>query len=356
MKRLLAVLLALGACGEASKNAPDPYYGTVDTTAFDTRFVPSTNKTSCPNGACYPYQLGYEGGNQIHFFNFGATPTKNFPVDQAGATQIPVAVANSAYQFAECTPRPYDTFADSFDPSVQFPIFAKLPLATTNTKAFLLPLAAVYAVDGVTGENCNDLKNASSIGPQIGPAGKFGAQASNVVQYHFWAPIDMTAQLPATSQLCHTPGQVMYPPNTPVCPGGWYKGLQFEFLDGGQVPVDSSGMNLAYMDGAILDAGAGSFTAVTAQNAVVLPHKPGDPGYSPIMRLFDYVLPAGYALGDGTLWAICTSQASCTAPECPIQCSSATCAGPSPGGHACVDISAITAAPFNTIFVIWSDQ
>lgn len=342
MKRLLAVLLALsGACGEASKNAPDPYYGTVDSTAFDSRFLPSTNKTNCPMGACYPYQLGYEGGNQIHFFNFGATPTKNFPVDQTGATQIPVTLANTAYQFSSCTSHPYDLFADSFDPSVQFPILTKLPLATTNTKAFLLPLQAVYNVDGVAGDDCNDIKNASSIGPQSGPAGKYGAQASNIVEYHFWAPVDMTALIPATSTLKR--------------PYAWYRGLQTGYLDGGMVPVDSSGKNFTYMDGAILDAGAGAFSAVTAQNAIVLPHKPGEPGYSPILRLFDYDLPSGYALGDGAAWTICTSNAACTAPDCPIQCSSATCAPPD---HGCVDMNGFspTTVPFNTIFIIWSDQ
>src|SRR5262249_40859832 len=110
MKRLLAALLAVVACGEASKNTPDPYRGTVDATAFDSRFLPSTDKTRCPSGPCYPYQLGYEGGNQIHFFNFGATQTKNFPVDQANATQIPVTLANTAYAFTTCTPHPYNQF------------------------------------------------------------------------------------------------------------------------------------------------------------------------------------------------------------------------------------------------------
>src|SRR5205807_1121834 len=107
--------------------------------------------------------------------------------------------------------------------------------------------------------------------------------------------------------------------------------LQLQFLDGGTVPLDSTGKSFLYMDGVILDAGVGAFSKVTDQNVIILPFKPGDAGYSPIVRLFDFPLPPGHTLGDGTYTGICRTP-PCTDP-------------------AQVDITTITAAPFNTIFV-----
>jgi len=320
MKRLLAALLAVGACEEASRNAPDPYYGAVDPTAFDSRFQPSTDKVRCPNGNCYPYQLGYQGGQQIHFFNFGATQTKNFPVDQTGATQIPVTLANPAFEFTDCVQRPYDAFRDPFDRRMQYPIFARLPLATTNTRAFVIPLTAVFPVTHAGGAGCNDLKDASSIGPAAGPPGKYGAEASGTADYRIWGAIDMTALLPATSMAAR--------------PYAWYRGLQLQYLDGGSIPVDATGQNVLYMDGVLTNPGNGYFAKPTDQNVVILPFKPGDPGYSPIVRLHDFDLAmAGKTVGDLT--------GICRMPPCtdPTQ----------------VDISRIPAA-FNTIFIVWSNQ
>lgn len=324
MKRLLAALLAFGACGEASKNTPDPYYGTVDTTAFDSRFLPSTDKTRCPNGPCYPYQFVYEGGKQHLIFDFGATPTKNFPVDGSGNTIIPVSLANPAFQFTTCAPTPYDTFADAFDPSMQYPILSKLPLASTNTKAFILPLAAVSATAVGDGVPCNAIKNASSIGPSIGPPGKYGAEATDTIAYDFWVPIDMTASLPS---------------NAPLKPAfAWYRGLQTAYLDGGQVPLDSTGQNFLYMDGVLTNPGNGYFAKPTDQNVVILPFKPGDPGYSPIVKLHDYDLAAhGRAVQDIT--------GICQTPPC---------ACPMPGVMCDVALSD-TSGAFNTIFIIWGE-
>jgi len=322
MKRLPAALLALVACEESSSNKPDPYYGTVDATAFDSRFLPVTDKNRCPKGTCYPYQAGYQGGLQIHFFNFGSTQTKSFPVDQSGATQIPVTIANSAYRFADCVQHGYDPFGDAFDRRMQYPIFAKLPLPTTNSKVFVTPAMAVYDVMGVSGAGCNDIKSASSIGPSMGPPGKFGAMAGSQAEYRIWAEIDMTALLPDTSMLPRY--------------FGWYRGLQLQYLDGGKIPTDAGGQNLLYMDGLILNPGNGAFAKVTDPFVVILPFKPGDAGYSPIVKLHDYDLQAhGKMVQDIT--GVCTTP-PCTDPAQP-------------------DITDPTlVGAFNTIFIIWSDQ
>src|SRR6516162_7188187 len=241
MKHLLAALLAVVACEDNSPNKPDPYYGSVDATAFDTRFLPVTDKNRCPKGTCYPYQAGYEGGQQIHFFNFGATTTKSFPVDQSGATQIPVSIANPAFRFGDCVQHGYNPQSDAFDRRVQYPIFSKLPLPTTNTKVFVTPAVAVYDVMGASGAGCNDLKTASSIGPAMGPPGRFGAMAGSTAEYRIWAEVDQTALLPDTSMLPRYQS--------------WYRGLQLQYFDGGVIPTDASGQNLRYMDGLILNPG-----------------------------------------------------------------------------------------------------
>jgi hypothetical protein len=315
-----AVVLGLaGACGDSSPDRPDPYYGVVDATVFDSKFLPSTDRMHCPNGACYSPQSGFQGGSPISFYNFGAIKPSALPSDMTGP-HIPTSLAVRGYSFDRCIPGGFDQFADAFDRRVQYPILNALPLASSNSRALILPLYAVYDVTGVSDNVCDDLKIAGSITIPPAPPGRFGATSSTTPMYRLWAPIDMTAKLTPLAM-----------GSTFTSEGAWYGGLQLRLLDGGPIPLDASGHNLAWMEGVIVHPSTQVQSKPTDPKVVILPLKPGDPGYSPIVRLHDFILPMGKSIGDFT--GICT-QPPCTDP-------------------AQVDISMATNAS-NVIFVVWS--
>jgi hypothetical protein len=278
---LLLPLLALSGCGDAA-TAVDPYYGTVDATAFDAKFLPSTDKKACPGGPCYAPQQGYAHGKAFFFYNLGAVGTK------ALGTLTP-ASAKTVFDFPTgCDGKTdFDAGSDAYPHDTQFPIFSALPLATTAFGVNVLPLVISHGVNNVTGNVCNDLKDAASIGPAGGPPGHFGATDGDVGPVLIRAVVDASAPLnPGTSGVKLTAQR------------GWYRGLQLSYLEGGEVPVDAKG-NLAAMDGVILDpTSAGFFAKPTDAKVVLLPAVPGEAGYSPIVRLHDFTLPAGKLPGD----------------------------------------------------------
>jgi hypothetical protein len=92
---------------------------------------------------------------------------------------------------------------------------------------------------------------------------------------------------------------------------GWYRGLMLGYLDGGQVPVDAQGQLVA-MDGVLLSP-AGATSRPSDPKAVLLPFLPGEAGYSPIVRLRPFTLPAGKSLGAFT--GLCRAGAECAASE-----------------------------------------
>src|SRR5262252_2925898 len=194
---LLTATLAVTtfACDEANRDRPDPYYGVIDATVFDAKFLPTTVAASCPiRTPCYPTQIGWFNGAQVSFYNFGAVKTTTFMKDAAGGPIIPVTQAARAYSFSTCSPGPaYDPFRDAFARDAQSPIFSYLPLATTNTKVTVLPLYAVYGVEGMAGNTCNDLKAATSISIPPAPPGTYGAESGTTPDYRLWAVIDPTA-------------------------------------------------------------------------------------------------------------------------------------------------------------------
>jgi hypothetical protein len=111
---------------------------------------------------------------------------------------------------------------------------------------------------------------------------------------------------------------------------GWFEGLQFAYLNGGPVPEnpqDSS--SLAYMDGVLLDP-AGTFSKTTTAGAIILPAIPGEPGYSPMVRVHDFTMPAGAALG--TYTSLCPTGINCAPNE--------------------VDMTQVQYPAFNTMFIV----
>jgi len=292
------LIMVLVSC--SSQTQPDPYNGTIDATALDAKFLPTAPSSTgpCSGSPCYPTQIGYAHGSQISFYNFGAFT----PSALSSSANLPTSLAKTnAYDFPNsCMPGPaFDPRLDAYARDKQFPIFSALPLSGSTPP--VLGLVTVFGVTGLAGNTCNDIKTTNSIAAPGSSGGLFGATATaSPSKYAMWPVIDSTANLKPLSATSTFTSSV-----------GWYKGLQFAFLDGGPIATDASGNNLVAMDGVIVVAsGAANAASASVDGAVLLPFVPGEPGYSPIVRLHRVNASLG------TYTSVCTTT-SCTSTEAP---------------------------------------
>ena len=401
IRSTIAALAAIfwASCG-GTTDAADPYRGVVFASdgavfAFDSRFLPSTDRTTCnPPGvsgvpSCYPVQVGYANGKPVQFYNLdptlffsatvnsppncnassspctvGALQSRNLPdpsctapgatlstcsCSNGGSCFIPVSVADKKQDLTggahadvfptNCIPNTnYNPQTDPFPRLTQGAVFSALPFAATNTSFFAIvwPVVATYGVTGVGGAACNDLKDSRSIGSTAAP-GAFGAVRTDIAtSYQMWPVIDSSAFVyPLDPSLSTATKEVV---NL-----GWYKGLQLRYLDGGPIPTRDlpdpadptrTARTLVVMDAAIENAG-GAFSPVTVPKGIVFPAAPGDDAWSPIVRLHNFAVPAGKKIGDYN--GICQpGQTGCPASYIPA--------------------ASIATSSFNTIFVVAPPQ
>ena len=360
---LLAALAALCCGGPAAHlgGDVDPYNGVVDNSfgaptftgtnftaqgALAPQFQPSTTKASC-NGAssCYVPQSGFFNGQTFYFFNSGlikplpfATLPSFVPVSCAPSGMDCVYAPSIANHRSDggggwhadvfphsCTPVGFNPVQDAFPRDVQFPIAGALPVNNLLNTSALPPLGvvAIHSVTGVSGETCNDLKYAASVGSKGAP-GHFGAvRSENPTGYEVWTVFDPTVTVYKTN-----PGTTA---SALSASSFWFNGLQGSYLSGGPVPTDAQG-NLVAMDAVIVGYNNG-FGDPTASKVILLQYQPGDDGYSPIVRLHDYKTSAAAGSFIGV---------------CPL--GAATC----PKNY--VKLSDATPAAFNTILIVASPQ
>ena len=279
---LLALGLSSGGCGPDAAASPDPFNGAIDATVLDVKLLPSTDRKLCPSGNCYPGQQGYAHGQAVFFYNLGTAP----------GTPLAASLARPVFAFSDCKPNAeFDAQRDAYPRDQQFPIFSALPLASTQANAVVLPLARLTPVTGAQGSTCNDLKDDRSIGSEDGAsAGHLGAKAAAPTDVVLWAVVDRFGA-------ALNPGS---PALTAELQPGWYRGLALGYLDGGKVAVDASG-NLVAMDGVILNPAAPAAPSkATDAKVILLPFVPGEAGYSPLVRLHTFTLPAGKTPGSYT--------------------------------------------------------
>jgi hypothetical protein len=288
----------------------DPYKGFIDASGLDAKFLPG----KCGTAPCYPSQQGFAHGAPFFFYNVGTVTTSAVPV-------LKVSAAPTAYQWAQghCrTVDGYDPMQDRYASANQFPLFGSLPLAPKSASVFVSPFVNVVPIASNEPFTCNDLKDAQWVGADGGTPGKFSPVADTTSEVRLWAVIDPTAPLAPSS-----------PDFTVTTAFGWYKDLLLTYLDGGPVPVNDKG-ELVAMDGVILDpAGATTFAKGTDPKVVLVPFVRGEAGYSPIVKLHSWRLPAGKVPGDYT--------GLCRAPNC---------------GPKDVDLAAAAATSFTTLFVV----
>ncbi len=295
-------------CGSA--DVADPYKGFIDASSLDAKFLPG----KCGSLPCYPSQQGFAHGAPFFFYNVGTLATSALPQLKADAAPI-------AYTWApgHCKPvTGYQPMRDPYPSETQFPLFTTLPLATKSTTVVVSPFVNVVPIAANEPYGCNDLKDAQWVGAGDSQPGKFSPIAGDAGEVRLWAVIDPTAYLSTSS-----------PDFTLGAQYGWYKDLLLTYLDGGPVPLNDK-RELLPMEGVILDpAGVTTFSKGTDPKVVLLPFKPGEAGYSPIVRLHSWRLPAGKVPGDYT--------GVCRAPDC---------------GPKDVDLANAAATAFTTLFVV----
>jgi hypothetical protein len=302
--------ILLISCGAPS--GADDYRGFIDASGFDAKFLPGR----CGSTPCYTAQLGYAKGQPVSFYNVGALLSMAVPALKSTDLTTVFDIPNDKCQAVEG----YDAMRDAYDSSSQFSLFSALPLAPrTGSTIFVSPFVNAIPIESADSFKCNDVKDATHVGFGDTEPKKYGLRAAAAGQVVLRAVVDPTAPLATNASL------------TISTKFGWYKNLLLTYLDGGPVPVNDKGV-LQSMDGVILDPPAGPttvFAKATDPKVILLPLVRGEPGYSPIVRLRSFRLPAGKMPGDYT--GIC----------------SGTNCGPKD-----VDISKIVAAPFNTIFIV----
>ena len=307
--RLVVVICGLTlSCG--SVDVADPFKGFIDASSLDAKFLPG----KCGSLPCYPSQQGFVHGAPFYFYNVGTLITSTLPALKADAAPIAYAWAPG-----HCKPvADYQPMRDAYPSDTQFPLFTALPLATRTASVVVSPFVNVRPIAASEPYNCNDLKDAQWVGVGATAPGKFSPIAGDGGEIRLWAVIDPTAFLSPSS-----------PDFTLSASYGWYKDLLLTYLDGGPVPLNDKRELLA-MDGVILDpAGVTTFSKGTDSKVVLLPFKPGEAGYSPIVKLHSWRLPAGKVPGDYT--------GTCRAPDC---------------GPKDVDLANAAVNAFTTLFVV----
>jgi hypothetical protein len=269
-KQTLGLVLALSAvsCGD-SEQTGDTFQGYIDASGLDTKFQPAG---TCGSAKCYLTQTATVNADPVVFYNLGLVANP----DTTKAKPPPAIVAESltatAYDFPDgCIAGPaYDRRTDAFALDEQYPVFSKLPTANTSTTApAVLPLMKVISFSGSDKYECNAIKSATSV-----DKGNF----------------QLTQQEGNTVALraIIAPAKVQRPDGSEYLPPlGWYKGLLLNYLDAGQVPVDAQG-NLVTMDGVLVNPATGTASAVTANNVLVLFARPGEVGWSPVVKLREF--------------------------------------------------------------------
>ncbi|NTX50224.1 hypothetical protein [Myxococcus sp. CA039A] len=277
----LAAALSAMACGESNEEVGDKYQGVIDATNLDSKFRPTS-------GIYRPAAARVRGTN-VPFYNLGQVATERkddrgvltnsgVPVDETGRPFLPASrVVATSYDFADgCKTgkADFDFRLDSYPETVQWPLFAALPLTVTgNTTPPVLPLMKVARWTGTGAEQCNSIKDVASL-----TKGAFGGAAEEETTLALRAIIDVSAQLNPLRTGSEFTAQ-----------GGWYRGLQLAYLDGGPVQVDETG-NVRVMDGVLVSPPTGAPTTETP--VYLFSALPGEEGWSPVVRLRTFTATA----------------------------------------------------------------
>lgn len=280
-KKFALGLVALGAvsCGPATDQAGDPFYGVVDGSGLEAKFLPNARCNGASSNNCYAPQSMKVAGATVKVFNFGLVFTSSsytLPQDPAnGRLLFPLSkVGHTVYELTDgCVSRETDPRLDAYVKDRQFPVFDYVPSATQPAPA--LGLYQVKTWSGTSGEECNAVKSHLSL-----EDGTFGGTGAAQEQVAVRLAVDPIATLQASSGMTQTIQQ------------GWFKGLLTTYVDAGTVPVDANG-NLKFMTAVLVqpnytDTRLNTTSKVTDSSAtVLLQAAPGSADFSPVVRLLE---------------------------------------------------------------------
>lgn len=268
----LAAALSAVACGDVEPSG-DPFQGYIDASVLDAKFQPA----KCGSTNCYQTQTAAVNGDTVVFFNLGLVANPNTDKTKPPPAIAAESLTGSAYDFPDgcISGQAYDARTAAYEETKQYPVFTRLPVANTSSSAPpVLPLVKVVPWKGSNKYFCNAIKDATTM-----DKGAFVLQKQEAFTVALRAVI-APAEVRLASGETYTP------------PLGWYKGLLLNYLDAGQVPVDTDG-NLKPMDGVIVNPATGSPSSVTANNVLVLFARPGEVGWSPVVRLREFTAASG---------------------------------------------------------------
>jgi len=278
----LVAALSVVSCGD-SEQVGDPFQGYIDTSVLDTKFQPAG---SCGSAKCYLPQTVTVNSDPVLVYNLGLVANPNTDKTKPPAAILADNLAASVYEFPEgCEAgKAYDPRTDAFDETKQYPVFTKLPTANTSSSAPpVLPLVKVVQWTGSGAYTCNALKSAVTL-----DKGEFSLQKQESYTVAM-RPVIAAAEVRLSNGTSYTP------------PLGWYKGLLLNYLDAGQVPVEQLPLGtdgalvdaVKTMDGVIVNPPTGTASTVTANNVLVLFARPGEVGWSPVVRLREFTATTG---------------------------------------------------------------
>ena len=278
----LVAALSVVSCGD-SEQPGDSFQGYIDTSVLDTKFQPAG---SCGSAKCYLPQTVTVNADPVAVYNLGLIANPNTDKTKPPAAIITESLPTSVYEFPEgCEAgKPYDERTDAFDETTQYPVFTRLPVANTSSSAPpVLPLMKVVQWKGSGAYACNALKSAVTI-----DKGEYNLEKQEGYTVAM-RPVIAAAEVRRSNGTAYTP------------PLGWFKGLLLNYLDAGQVPTEQQPVGpegamvdvVKTMDGVIVNPTTGSASSVTANNVLVLFARPGEVGWSPVVKLREYTAPQG---------------------------------------------------------------
>jgi hypothetical protein len=299
----LAAALSTVACGESTEEVGDTYQGTIDGSTLDSKFKPSSN--------AYSPVTAKVAGEPVAFYNLGVVPlevkksgkvtTAGVPVDASERPYLPASWVNTtSYDLVDgCQvgKADFDFRNDDYPENVQWPLFDKLPLSVSSTTRPPVALVKVKRWTGTGSTQCNAIKDDTSL-----TEGVFGGAAEEGESLALRAIIDVAGTVKPLRE-----GSAF------TSTGGWYKGLQLAWLDGGPVTVVTEEIaegktsdNVKLMDGVLVSGASGS--SDPAQ--YLFSAKPGDADWSPLVRLRTFTAPGGKKPSEYT--GLCTDECADT--------------------------------------------
>lgn len=280
-KQTLGLVVALSAmsCGD-SEPFGDKFQGYIDGSALDTKFQPG-GTCGANKAKCYVPQSVSVNGDTVAVFNLGLVTNPNTDKTKAPPSIAVDSITTTVYDFPEgCIPGPaYDPRTDAYDQDQQYPVYSKLPVANTSSTApAVVPLTRVVAWNGSGKYTCNVIKSATSV--DEGDFVLTKKDDSAVAVRFVIAPFEVRSVDGST----YTP------------PLGWYKGLLLNYLDAGNVPTEMVQSSpdtdpkpyLVPMDGVLVQPSGTGTSSPTANNVIVLRARPGEVGWSPVVRLREF--------------------------------------------------------------------